>query len=225
MNPSTLENLRTCPCCGLLQQLPALGVGERACCTRCRTTLARFGKPADSTRTTVAGRFQSARNTTAAAFATAALIVYLPAIMMPILRIEQMGHRHESSILQGVQTLLVSGQWFIGIIVLLCSIIIPILKLAGLLTLTSGGWFLAHEHKALTYRLIEWTGRWGMLDVLLVALLVAALKLGDIVEVTAGPGAVAFAGCVVCSLLASAFFEPRDLWKGNEPRSTKKNEE
>ncbi len=59
---------------------------------------------------------------------------------------------------------------------------------------------------------MEWTGRWGMLDVLLVAILVAALKIGNVVSVTPGLGAVAFTGCVVLSLLATASFDPHQLW-------------
>jgi uncharacterized paraquat-inducible protein A len=71
---------------------------------------------------------------------------------------------------------------------------------------------LGRKHRAWTYHLVEWTGRWGMLDVLLVAILVAALKVGDLVEVHAGPAALAFTCCVVLSLLAAACFDPHSLW-------------
>ena len=67
--------------------------------------------------------------------------------------------------------------------------------------------------RAGTYRLVEWTGRWGMLDVLLVTMLVAVLKLRDLVEVTPGPAAIAFTAMVVLSLLASAAFDPHRLWE------------
>ena len=71
-----------------------------------------------------------------------------------------------------------------------------------------------HErHRALTYRLVEWTGRWGMLDVLLVAILLAVLKLGDMVEVSVGPGLLAFTSCVGLSLIAAASFDPHSLWE------------
>ena len=91
--------------------------------------------------------------------------------------------------------------------------IIPLTKLVALLILAGGGRTLGDEHRALTYHLVEWTGRWGMLDVLLVAMLVAALKLGDIVNVTPGPGVIAFAAVVLMSLLAAASFDPHSLWK------------
>ena len=82
----------------------------------------------------------------------------------------------------------------------------------ALVALTWGGLGLERRHQALTYRIVEFTGRWGMLDVTLVAVLVAALKLGDMVEVTPGPAALAFAAVVVLSLIAVAFFNPQRLW-------------
>ena len=82
--------------------------------------------------------------------------------------------------------------------------------------LCSGRFSLRHHHRALTYHLIEWTGRWGMLDVLLVAVLVALVKLGDLMQISAGPGATAFATVVILSLLASACFDPHSLWSSDE---------
>jgi paraquat-inducible protein A len=134
------------------------------------------------------------------------------AVTLPMLRVQQFGHQTESSILQGITGLLAQGQIIVGIIVLLCSVIFPLGKLIALLALTSGGLnALARHHRALAFRLIEWTGRWGMLDVLLVAILVAALKLGNWMDVAAGPGALAFSICVVLSLLATASFDPHSV--------------
>ncbi len=96
--------------------------------------------------------------------------------------------------------------------VLLCSVVVPVMKLAALLMLsTQRG--LGERHRALTYRLVEWTGRWGMLDVLLVAVLVAVLKLGDLMTVSVGPGLLAFTACVTLSLAAAASFDPFDMWE------------
>ena len=66
-----------------------------------------------------------------------------------------------------------------------------------------------------TYRVVEFTGRWGMLDVLLVTLLIAVVKLGDVVQVAPGPAALAFTAVVVLSLLAAATFDPHALWEGD----------
>ena len=83
--------------------------------------------------------------------------------------------------------------------------------------LSAGDLFLHKHHRASTYRVVEWIGRWGMLDVLLVALLVAAVKLGSWVEVHPGPGVAAFGGVVIFSLLASAAFDPQAIWEEHEP--------
>ena len=152
-------------------------------------------------------------NARTAAIALAALILYPFAVSLPIIHVQEFGHRNASSILEGTASLLRSGHLVAGLIVLVCSVILPPGKLLALLVLSVGGLGLRRRHRAWTYRIVEWTGRWGMLDVLLVALLVAILKLGDMVEVTAGPAALAFVTCVVLSLVATATFEPRLLWK------------
>ncbi|MCK4871467.1 MAG: paraquat-inducible protein A [Phycisphaerales bacterium] len=200
--------LQTCPCCGLAQTVPSIPPRTKACCARCGTKLiSRSAHVRSSSRT--------------AAIAAAALIIYPFAITLPMLRIEELGYHSEASILEGVATLLGSGELFVGIIVLLCSVIIPLTKLVSLLLLSAGGVLIRRDrHRALTYHLVEWTGRWGMLDVLLVAILVAVLKLGDIVEVSAGPAALAFCACVILSLLASASFDPRSLWRAQDHLTT-----
>lgn len=197
---ASLENLRTCPTCGLVQSLPAIPPRMRACCRRCHTTLAGWSRTARTNRA-------------AAALALAALLFYPLAMTLPMVRVERMGYTQDAGVLTGIGTLFGRGQWFIAVIILLCSVIFPLAKLFGLLILSSGGFSLAHHHKAWVYRVIDWTGRWGMLDVLLVAILVAAIKLGDVVNITPGPAALAFALTVLLSLAAGAAFNPHALWK------------
>src|SRR5205085_2604151 len=109
--------------------------------------------------------------------------------------------------------LITHHQVLIGLVVLVCSVVIPVLKLAGLFVLTGRWVTLERRHRASIYRAIEAAGRWGMIDVLLVALTIAAVKLGDLVVVTPGPGVVAFGACVVLSLAASAVFNPHAIWE------------
>jgi uncharacterized paraquat-inducible protein A len=195
------QGVRTCRCCGLTQSVPALGRRERACCERCGTTLAH---PSATRRS---------RSRTAAV-ALAALILYPFAVSLPMIRVEQLGRASDASLLEGTAELFARGHVLIGLVVLLCSIVLPPAKLLAMLGLSIGATWLHHHHRALTYTIVEWTGRWGMLDVLLVAVLVAAMKLGDVLEVTPGPGAVAFASVVVLSLIAGACFDPKAMWEG-----------
>lgn len=198
MSDTASKVIRACPCCGLAQRIPAVPPGMRACCVRCGTPLQR--------------RAYLRSNSLTAAVALAALILYPLAVSLPMIRIEKFGHRTEASILEGTATLLSSGHLVVGVVVLLCSVVLPLGKLAALLVLSSGGMLMRREHRALTYRIVEWTGRWGMLDVLLVAIMIAAIKIGDLVDVSAGPATLAFTCCVVLSLVATAAFDSHSLW-------------
>jgi len=179
--------------------VPPVGHGQRACCSRCRTIVARAHDPKARSRVI--------------ALATAALVMYPAAMALPVLELERLGHRSEATIWSGALELLKEGSIAVGVIVLVCSIIIPAIKLTGILLLcTRLEWFERH-HRAAAYHAIEWLGRWGMVDVLLVAVLVAAVKLGTWVNVSPGPGAAAFAAVVVLSMLASAVFDPSQIWE------------
>ena len=192
--------LRGCPRCGLVQRVPPVAAEQVARCCRCNDVI-------------VHGAGWASGNQLCAAIAAAALIIYPLGITLPVMRLEQFGHVSETGIWAGGVGLLTSGQVTIGLIVLVCSVVIPVLKLLGLFMLTSGWPDLRAHHQAAVYRWIEWLGRWGMVDVLLVAVTVAAVKLGDLVQVTAGPGALAFAVCVFLSLLSSAVFDPHAIWE------------
>lgn len=201
MNPRDVH-LVACGCCGQIHRAPVrLARDQVAECTRCRHVLPR---PEDRARSLA----------WPAALALAALVLYPLAMALPVLQIEKFGHARASTIWSGVVRMYSDGHWVIGTIVLLCSIVIPLGKITGILALSVPvlrGRF-PHRHRALTFRAIDWLGRWGMIDVLLVAILVAAVKLGDLVSVTPGPGIIAFAGVVLLSLLSSMTFDPRAIW-------------
>jgi paraquat-inducible protein A len=184
-----------------VQKIPVLPSGHRIVCGRCGTAIQTRKVSTALARTL--------------AFALTAAVLYPPAIFLPVLTIEKFGQRHSASVWDGALDLLSEGDLLIGGAILVCSIVVPLLKIAGLIALTVPG-IIGGHHRASTYRLIELTGRWSMLDVLLVALLVAALKLRDLVQVVPGTGAVAFTLCVVFSILASTSFDPHALWEENE---------
>jgi paraquat-inducible protein A len=144
--------------------------------------------------------------------AISALMFYTPALLLPMLHIEQFGHSREAGLLAGVGALWEQGHWFIGMIVLIFSIVLPPLKLIALWLLSEPAIISRQHHRALLYHLVELLGRWGMLDVMLVAVLVAFVKLGDLITIQPGSGLLAFAVMVVLSLLASVIFNPTLLW-------------
>lgn len=168
-------------------------------CTRCGS---RF--------VTHASRQKSASRTAAAALA--AFILFWPAVLLPVLEIEQLGHTHQSSILGGIFDLLAHGSWFVGIIVLVFSIVFPLAKIILLLELSLLE-LLGREQKAWTLRMMEHLGKWSMMDVLLLAFLVMMVKLGDMVEFHLGPAVLAFVLCVAMSMVASLSFDPHAIWE------------
>ncbi len=141
-----------------------------------------------------------------------ALALYFPAILLPILTVEQLGQRHQSSLLGGSLELLQHGNLFVGAIVLLFSIVFPLAKMIGLLELS---WFglLRRPQQAAMYHWMELASKWSMLDVMLLALLVMIVKLGGIVEFHFGPAVFAFVGCVGMNMLASYCFDPHAIWR------------
>ena len=113
----TTPCLRSCHCCGLLQTLPTTSTDLIAVCRRCHTPL-RHRNPA--------------RNRWTAALALSALMFYIPALLLPLLRIERLGHAREDSLLAGITALWGQGYWLIGTVILLFSVVLPPLKLVAL---------------------------------------------------------------------------------------------
>ena len=106
--------------------------------------------------------------------------------------------------------------YLIATIVLLASILVPLLKLMGLFfivattALRSTRWMILRTR---IYQFIDLIGKWAMLDVFVVSIWVAVVKLGELANVTAGPGLIPFGGVVVFTLLASASFDPQLIWE------------
>ena len=140
-----------------------------------------------------------------------AFLCYWPAILLPLVEIERFGQRHRSSLLQGVLDLTRDGDWFVGGIVFVFSIVFPLVKIGLLLDLSLLR-LLHRKHQALTYRVVEFVGRWSMLDVLLLALLVMLVKMRSLLSFHLGPAIYAFSGCVALGMIASMVFDPHAMW-------------
>ncbi len=191
--------LRACHCCGLVHQVPPVAATATARCVRCGSAFSRPG----------AGHKSAGRT---AAAAIGAFVLFWPAVLCPILEIEKLGIRHQSSVLGGILDLLRHGSWFVGGVVLLFSIIFPLSKIVLLIELSLLELF-HKRHKALSLRLMEHAGKWSMMDVMLLAFLVMLVKLGNLVQFTFGPAIVAFVACVTMSMLASISFDPHAIWE------------
>jgi len=192
----------TCRNCGQTQYLPPIPIGSKIVCVQCHSNLHKH-TPEGIQRTM--------------ALSLAALILFIPANLLPILSMSKLGFHNESTIWQGVVELWKSGTHGIATLVLLCSIVIPLTKIVGLFYLCVTWQVQSPKHNSMLLRLIEVIGRWSMLDVLLVAILVAIVKLGSFASVKPELGLVAFAGVVVLTMIASANFDSRLLWRSQVP--------
>lgn len=191
----------TCRYCGQTQCVPPVPIGCQANCVRCHANLLQHS-PRGIQRTI--------------ALSLAAFILFIPANTLPILSMSRLGFQNESTIWQGVVDLWKSGTPGIAIIVLFCSIVIPLAKIIGLFYLCVTWQTHSSIKNSKLLRFIEIIGRWSMLDVFLVAILVAIVKLGSFASVKPELGLVAFAGVVVLTMIASANFDARLLWRTKE---------
>ena len=146
------------------------------------------------------------------AFSLTALILYLPANILPFMTIELYGNRQSTTIWQGIITLFDSGSITVAVVVLLASIVIPLVKLIILFYLALTASTGAHRNfKLKLLGFVEVIGRWSMLDIFLLAVLVSLLKLGRWSTVQPETGSALFAGVVIFTMLASAVFDPGSL--------------
>jgi paraquat-inducible protein A len=195
------------PChdCALLSRLPEHGA-HGALCPRCGAAL-HERKPRSLERTW--------------AWWIAAALCYLPANLLPIMKVTSLGRAQADTIMSGVAYLLLHGMWPLAVVVFTASVFVPLLKLAILLTL------LISVHRASRwrpvdrtrlYRLTEAIGRWSMVDIFVVTILVALVRLGNLATVEAQTGAVFFGAVVVLTMLAAESFDPRLIWDRCEER-------
>ena len=149
----------------------------------------------------------------------AASILYIPANMLPIMTVSTLGQGSPDTIMSGVITLLKHGMVPIAAVVFIASILVPTFKLVGiglLLYSVQRHQPLSARQRILMYRFIEFIGRWSMLDIFVIAILVAVVNFGRIASVEANLGAVAFATVVILTMLAALTFDPRLIWDNTE---------
>lgn len=156
------------------------------------------------------------------AYSLTALIFYFPALMFPFMTMEINGVKNSATIWSGVKGLYESGSVLVAFVVLLASVIIPILKLVLLFYLAFGARSSSNAKlKTLIYRFVEAIGRWSMLDIFLLAVLVAVMKIAPWTAVKPEVGSLMFAFVVIFTMFASASFDPRLLWKDTNVKKTK----
>jgi len=152
-------------------------------------------------------------------FLVTALILYAPANLLPIMSTSQLGQETYSTIAGGVVLLWEHGSYLISGIILVASLIVPLAKFIALITLSLSKQLKIYakpENKIVIYRATEFVGRWSMVDVFVVAFLASLIQMGNLMSIHPGPAALAFAGMVVCSMLAANSIDPKLFWDDDE---------
>jgi len=191
-----------CDTCGLVQAVERLAPGQVAECSRCASFLG--------------ARSSAVSLEITAALSLAALVLYVPAMIYPIMKMYLYGGYSESTVWDGIVLLAQNEEWFVAVVVFLASMVIPLVKLAGLFALVVTarmGWGRRLRSRTQLYKFIDTIGPWAMLDVFLLAVLVALVKLSTWAMILPGPGLFAFTAVVVLTMLASAAFDPKLIWQ------------
>ena len=153
------------------------------------------------------------------ALVLAALVLYLPANLLPITVTTAIGTRQADTILSGVIYFMQTGSWEIAAVILIASVFVPFAKLVILILLLVSvrfRWRWRPRDRTVLYRLTELVGRWSMVDIYVVTILVALVRLGAVATIEAGPAAVYFAAVVVLTMFAAESFDPRLIWDALE---------
>ncbi len=195
-----------CKTCGLVNALPAtdsqsnISEPDNYVCQRCGSDLY-VRKP-------------NSEQLTWALLLTAA-ILYIPANAYPMMITTSLGQSHASTIIGGMVELWQHGSEPVAVIIFVASVLVPIVKMLVLVLLL---WLARHpgplnaQQKTRLYRITELIGRWSMVDVFVVAIMVALIQSGNLMSVLPGPAALAFCAVVITTMLAAMAFDPRLLW-------------
>lgn len=204
MTTAKQASLINCRLCGQLSRIGKASKSTHLVCPHCEADLTER-KPNSIARTW--------------ALVLAAIILYIPANILPVMTVISMGKGEPDTILSGIMHLMGSGMWPLALIVFFASITVPMLKLLGLVFLLisvqkKSQW--RPKDRTKLYRIIEAVGRWSMVDIFMVSILVALVKLGSLATIEPGAGATFFASVVVITMFAAMSFDPRLIWDSIE---------
>lgn len=193
-------SLASCHICSLVVSVPAVDHHAHVACPRCGAPV-HYRKPNSLVR--------------AWALTIAAAILYIPANVLPITITTSLGKTQSDTIMSGVIFLIGHGSWPVAALIFFASIVVPVVKILVLFYLLfsverKSTWRPAERTKL--YRIIEAVGRWSMVDIYVVTILVSLVSLGELATIQAGPGAIAFGSVVVITIFAAMAFDPRLMW-------------
>ncbi|MFC3606540.1 paraquat-inducible protein A [Stutzerimonas tarimensis] len=194
-----LEQLAACPECDLLMAKPMLSPGQKAQCPRC-------GYQLFAAHSRIVER--------SLALVIAALLLFIPANFLPIMQLSLLGRTTYETVWSGVISLYQSNMRGIALIVFLCSMAVPLLKLlcqlAVLLSIRTGQ---GRRYGLFLYRSYHHMRVWGMLEVYLLGILVSIIKLKGMAELGLGFGLLCFVALLLVQLWLEVIMSPQQIWE------------
>ena len=192
--------LLSCHDCGKLSPAHVFPPSHEAHCPRCGATL-----------------HQRKPNSLARAWSLvlAAYILYLPANLFPVMKVVSLGNTETDTIMSGVILFIEHGDWPLAALIFFASVTVPLLKMVGLTFLLISVHLRSKwrpKDRTVLYRVVEAVGRWSMIDVFMISILVALVQLGNVATIAPGIGATSFAAVVILTMFAAEAFDPRLIW-------------
>ena len=149
------------------------------------------------------------------ALVIAAAICYLPANILPVMRSTTLTGVEPDTIMSGVVILYETGTWYLAVILLIASVMIPLAKLASLaylLITVQRGSVRNNRERTRLYRILEIIGRWSMVDVFVATFVVALIQMKPLMSIAPEPGVLFFSAVVILTIFAAESFDPRLIW-------------
>jgi len=193
-----MDRLVACQTCGLVQEVDEVPRDSVIKCARCHFQI--FHRRLNSRARTLA-------------FSLAALILYFPSNLYPIVTADYQGQHVQTTVFQGIRALFQHQQYFIASLVFCTSILTPALKIIGLIFISlTLNWPYWKKTRTWIFKVIRIIDPWNMLEVFLLSICVSMVELGEVAAVHPGRGVLSFAATVVLTLLATLSFDSRLLW-------------
>lgn len=190
----------SCHDCGKLLQAKHVQTAKALSCPRCNASV-HFRKPDSTTRVW--------------ALIITAMILFIPANLLPIMRVDLFGATDYSTIMDGIIYFFHAEEYGIGLIIFIASVLVPLFKIIGMIIILLSiqfKWRSGLRHKTSMFRFIEFIGRWSMLDIFVIALMSSLVNFGSVSSTMAAPAVTFFSAVVICTMVAALTFDSRLLW-------------
>ena len=146
----------------------------------------------------------------------AGIIMLFPANLLPISGVYLTGSLSQDTLMSGVMSFISMGSYFVAFVVFFASIFVPVSKILIMLYLLASvhfKWRHSIKWQMRLLHIVHFVGRWSMLDLFVLALMMSLVTRGQIINFTVGPAAFYFGAAVFLTMISTSQFDSRLIWK------------